>query len=155
MKRKTARLHTPVANAASSVKREKHKINGGRELIELGTQPVALRTREFVEGTVQDEEQRVSDAQGIKAALLDFRKTGEVIGEGSLQVAMQIVIAENRIEGNVVLAPDSGFRVPDLPVLGIVAVVNDVPADGDESRILLVDGRNQGVSNGGVCRFCV
>src|SRR5271169_4222207 len=68
---------------------------------------------------------------------------------------MQIVISEHRVDGEFMVSPEGGFRVPDLPVFGIFSGIDDVATDGNEGRVFLIDSRNQGLANGRVSGFRV
>jgi hypothetical protein len=48
---------------------------------------------------------------------------------------VEIVIAQGRKDANVLLIPQLGFTVIHLPIIGIISVVRDVTAEGDEVRM--------------------
>src|ERR1700739_762081 len=63
------------------VKYEEDEINIWSKIVELAMQPFALRTTEFIERAVENEHQRVSDAHGVEAALLNRRETRKVVSQ--------------------------------------------------------------------------
>jgi len=137
------------------VKNQEDEVYSWGQSIQLGTEPVTLWAGEFLLRTVQNQHQAVSGAHGVEAALLELWKTSKIIAEGGLQIAFQVVVAEDGVDTDFVLAPERSFRVPDLPVLGNVSRVNDVPTDGNEGGVFLIDRCNQGVTNGGIGGFGV
>src|ERR1700736_3483067 len=68
---------------------------------------------------------------------------------------MEIVVAQSWVNGNLVGAPDRSFAVPDLPVILIVSVIDDVTAEGDKRRIGLGDCLNERLAHGWVRRLRV
>src|ERR1700720_3582230 len=65
------------------------------------------------------------------------------------------MIAQRRVDRNLFLAPDAGLRVPNLPVIHVVTVVDDVAAERDECGVDLSDCLHQCLTYGRVRRFGV
>src|SRR5215472_10862630 len=59
---------------------------------------------------------------------------------------MQIVVPKGRIDRNHLLAPDPGLRIPNLPVVRVVTVVDNVPGEANERGICLRDRLHQSPS---------
>src|SRR5208337_1903509 len=132
------------------VENEEHKIHVGGKMIELGREPRTLRAGEFVEIAIENEHERIGDPRGIEAIFLEFREALEIIGEGGIQIAVQIVIANRGINRNFAFPPKRGFGVPHLPVLGVVTIQNDVSTDGDKDGIFLGNRGNQRMADFGI-----
>src|SRR5208282_991015 len=64
---------------------------------------------------------------------------------------MQIVVAERGVNRNLLLAPHRSFRIENFPVVFIVAVVDDVTAEGDEGRVGLSNGLYQSLARVRIC----
>jgi len=63
------------------------------------------------------------------------------------------MIPQSRIDGNFLLVPDAGLAIPNFPVIGIVAVVNDISCDTDKGGIGLGYRLHQINPRGWICRF--
>ena len=120
-----------------------HKIHTGGNGVELALQPIALSAGGLVQRAVQREHQHVARAYGIVQALLQLRIPLEIVCQAHLQVAVKIVIAQRRIDANVLLAPDRGLAVIHFPIVEIVPVVGDVAAEGDKVRMSAGNGLDQ------------
>src|SRR5258707_4538700 len=118
------------------MKYKEYEINIRSEMIDLAVQPLSLRPGEFVERAIQDQHQGVSDAHGVETAFFDRRETRKVVSQRGFLLSMEIVISQRRVNDNFMLLPKGGFRVPNLPVLPIVAGIDNVAADGYEGRLL-------------------
>src|SRR5580693_6706063 len=68
---------------------------------------------------------------------------------------MKVMVPDCRVDWNFVLLPERGFRIPDLPIFNVVAVVHNVTADGNESGMLFVNSCDKGVAHGGIGGFSV
>src|ERR1017187_1232590 len=134
---------------------EENEIDVGGDVVEFALQPLALRTRELIQRTIQDEEQRVGGADRIVAAVLQVWKVAEIITESDLLISVKLVVAERRKSRDVLLMPDTGFAVVDFPVIGIGTFVNDVAGEADECGAGISDCTNQRRSHNGVRGFGV
>ena len=76
---------------------------------------------------VEHEQERIPRANSIIAAVFQFRKALKIVVERKLTPA-QVMVAEYRVHGNTVLVPDRGLHIPCFPVIGIIAVINDISA---------------------------
>ena len=112
-----------------------------------------MRGREFFESAIEDQHQTVTHSNGIESASIEIREAGEVISKRGFLVALQVVIAECRINRNIVFKPDFGFGIPDLPILRVFAGVDDVASDRNERGVLLIDGRHEGLADSRIGRF--
>ena len=137
------------------VENEKNEIDVVRNVVELPGEPRALRAGEFREGAVQDKHERVGDSYGIEAISAEVRKTLKIVGERGFFIALEVVIAKSRIDGDFTVAPDCSFGIPNLPVLNIVASIDNVATDGDEEGMFLRGGGDQGVTNRRIGRLSV
>src|SRR5258708_37193705 len=68
---------------------------------------------------------------------------------------MKVVIAQGREDRNTFFAPNAGLIVPGLPVVGVVAVVDNVASEADESGIGIGDGAHQSEAYRRIRRFGV
>src|SRR5262252_4806867 len=112
-------------------------------VIKLARHPLALRTRNLVEGTVKDKHQYVGDPNRVETAAFQIWEPLKVIAQSSLLISVQVMISQRRINRDLPLAPYAGFCIPDFPVFRVVAVVNDVPSETDEGGIRVGDGLHQ------------
>ena len=85
--------------------------------------------------------------EGVEAVPGDFRETVEVVGESGFFVALKVVIAKCRIDRDLMLAPSSGLRVPDQPVLSVVSAINNVASDADKGRAFVCNGGDESLAN--------
>ena len=129
---------------------DQNKIDSRGNMIELGGQPLTLRTGDLLEGAIEYEQQHVRGAQRIIAAPFQLGEASEVVPQGDLLFSVEIVIPQRGVDRDALVAPDFRFRVPDLPVIDIVPVVNDVTGEADKCRIRLSDGFDQGPPYGRV-----
>src|SRR5246127_737679 len=68
---------------------------------------------------------------------------------------MEIVISQGGINDVFMGLPKGVFQIPTLPVLRIVPGIDNIATDGDESRLLLINGLHQSLPYDGVRRFRV
>jgi len=68
---------------------------------------------------------------------------------------MEIVISQGGINGNSMFLPSRGFRVPNLPVLRIVAGIDNIATDGDEGWFVFVNGLHQSLPDNCIRYFRV
>ena len=68
---------------------------------------------------------------------------------------MQIMVPEGRINRNRFVAPDARFFVPDVPVIGIDSVVDDIARETYEGRVGIRDRLDQGNSYGRIRCLCI
>src|SRR5260370_1338787 len=117
------------------VHNDENEFHVARKVVQLLGEPLPLRTGELIERTIQHEHERVGGADGIVAALLYIRETLEVVVQGNAFIAVKIVVADRGVNRNLFLAPHCGFTIPHLPIVVVVAVIDDVAAEGDKRRI--------------------
>ena len=68
---------------------------------------------------------------------------------------MKIVVAQRGINRNLPLTPNAGFGVPNLPVVDVVTVVNDIACKADEGGLGLGNCLHQSDAHRRICRFGV
>src|SRR5579862_3150167 len=68
---------------------------------------------------------------------------------------MQIMVPQGWVDRYFFLAPNAGFTIPNLPVVRIVAVVNDVPTEGNKRGFDLSNSLDQRLPGGRIGRFRV
>src|SRR5580700_5776634 len=117
------------------VQNNKDKLDVGGNVIELFVQPLALRTRDFLARAVENECERIGGTDGVISTLFQVREMLEIVCQSHFLTAVKIVVAERRINRDAPLTPQSSFGIPSMPVIGVVAVVNDVASDGNERGI--------------------
>src|SRR5579863_5044832 len=118
---------------------EKYEIHVRGDVIEFVGQPLALRSIGFRKRAVKRENQRVGGAHGVVAAVLQIGKALEIVAQRDLFVSMQVMVSQSWIDWNFVIAPDARLLVPDLPIVLVVSVVDDVASETNKSRIRLRD----------------
>src|ERR1700730_7893273 len=137
------------------VQNNKDELDIGGNGIELLGQPLALPTGDFFERTVEDEYERIGGTDGVVSTLFQVREMLEIISQSHFPTAVKIVVAERWIHRDPPLTPQSSFGIPDLPVIRIIAVVNDVTSNGDECGIDICYGANERSSHRGVRSLCI
>jgi len=105
---------------------------------------------DFILRTVQHEHQRARGADGVIPAVLEIGEAFEIIGQRNFFIAVKIVVAQGGVNGNLLLAPHGGLAIPNLPVVFIKAVVDDVATERDKRRIDFSDGLDEGLTSGGI-----
>src|SRR5271165_2203948 len=113
------------------MEKKKNEVNVGRDVIELVGQPLALRSGGFVERAIEREDEGIASPDRVIAAVLQIREALEIIAQRDFLFAVQIVISESRIDRNFLFPQDAGLAVPDLPVVGVVPVIDDIAGEAD------------------------
>lgn len=75
--------------------------------------------------------------------VINFRVALKIVSQAYLGIAVKIVIAQRRIDANVLLAPDGSLTVIDLPVIRIISVISDVAAEGNKVRMRVGNALHQ------------
>src|SRR5271167_3999524 len=65
------------------------------------------------------------------------------------------MVAQRRVDWDFLVAPNAGFAVPDLPVVGIVAVVDDVAREANKGRVDVGNGLHQCDAHWRIRRLCI
>src|SRR5580692_3269758 len=95
------------------VQHDEYEINIPRHCVQHLRQPLSLGPGSLVERTVEYQHQAVSCANRVVAAVLKVRKTLKIIRQSDVLVAMEIVIAQRRVNGDLFLTPNAGLAIPD------------------------------------------
>src|SRR5271170_3241089 len=95
-------------------------------------EPLPLRSSGLIERTVEGKQKRVGETYRVITVALQIRKALEVVREGNLLIAIEVMVPESRINRNLFCPPYRGFLVPDLPIIQIVALVDNIAAHGNE-----------------------
>jgi len=117
------------------MKHEEDEIYVRRNLVELRGEPFALGAGGFFQRAIKHEQERVGGSYGIVSAVLEVGEALEIVTECGIQIAVHIMISQRRIDGNFLVAPDAGFAVPDFPIVYVIAVVNDISGEANESGV--------------------
>ena len=136
------------------VEDEENKIDCVWKRIELTSQPISLRTGKFVERAIKNQHEAIADADGIEAVVGKLWEAREIVWQRDVGIALEIVVSEDRVDGNIVITPDFSFSVIDGPIVGAVSGVDNVSFDGDERRMFLIDRGDKGLAHGGVSGLC-
>src|SRR5271156_3298822 len=137
------------------VKNNKNEVYITRKMVQLLGEPLPLRAGSLVLRAVQHHRQHVGGADGIIAVVLQVREVLEIIGERNSLIAVELMVAERRINRNLFLSPPCGFAVPHLPVVLIGAFIDEVASERDERGIGLGNRLYQCLAHGRIRRVGV
>ncbi len=83
----------------------------------------------------------------VKAILLQYGEAREIVSQCNVNIPVQVMVPQRGIDGYAALPPDRRFLVVYLPVIGVVAIVSDVTAEGNEVRTQIGNGAHQLLAN--------
>jgi hypothetical protein len=72
---------------------------------------------------------------GIKPVLLQDWETREIVSQRHVEIAVEIMIAQCRVDWNSTFTPDGSLLIVLLPVVYVVAIKSDIATKGDEVRM--------------------
>src|SRR5262244_1817941 len=124
-------------------------------MLEPFPEPVPLWSIQFVERTVQKQQQRTARLNCVISILFEIREASEIVGQRHVEIPMKIMVSQRGEDGDLARSPDGRLAVVDIPVGGFVAVVGYVATEDDELRMGRGDRRHQLLSKLGVRRLSV